>query len=157
MWNAAVSVQVLCTPFNHAPVYICRVYVCLAVTCYLHFWQNDRDILPAPAVTQGFNEYRNKSPHRKLTLEKKIIPPLLLWLKPRTFRSRVRCSKHWAIPAPQITTTITCYLYSQLSAHKVLIPWWSHSEKVYRLLLCSNTCLCCCSAFMLWAKSFWVF
>ena len=28
-------------------------YVCLAVTCHLHFWQNDRDILSATAVTWG--------------------------------------------------------------------------------------------------------
>ena len=29
----------------------------LAVSCHLHFWQNDRDLLRA---TQGPNEYRNK-------------------------------------------------------------------------------------------------
>ena len=28
------------------------------------------------AVTRGWNGYRNKSQHRKLTLEKKILPPL---------------------------------------------------------------------------------
>ena len=27
-----------------------RVYVCLGVTCHLHFWQNDRDLLRATAV-----------------------------------------------------------------------------------------------------------
>ena len=32
----------------------------LAVSCHLHFWQNDRDLLRATAVTQGSNEYRNK-------------------------------------------------------------------------------------------------
>ena len=41
---------------NHAPVYMAiesrirRVQVCLAVTCHLHFWQNDRDLLRATAV-----------------------------------------------------------------------------------------------------------
>ena len=35
-------------------------------------------------------------------LEKKILPLLLPELKPETFRSRVRCSNHWAIPAPMI-------------------------------------------------------
>ena len=29
------------------------VYACLAVTCHLHFWQNDRDLLRATAVTRG--------------------------------------------------------------------------------------------------------
>jgi len=37
------------------------VYVCLAVTCHLHFWQNDRDLLRATAVTQGWNGYQNES------------------------------------------------------------------------------------------------
>ena len=68
--TAAVSVQVLCTPYNHAPIchfmqnQIHKVYVCLAVTCHLHFWQNDPDLLCATAVTQGWNGYQNKSQHR---------------------------------------------------------------------------------------------
>ena len=47
--------------------HIGRVYVCLAVTCHLHFWQNDWDLLCATAVTRGWKGYRNKSQHRKLT------------------------------------------------------------------------------------------
>ena len=50
-----------------------RVYVCLIVTCHRHFWQNDRDLLCSTAVTRGWNGYRNKSQHRKLTLEKKTF------------------------------------------------------------------------------------
>ena len=46
----------------------------LAVTCHLHFWQNDWDFLRATVVTRGWNGYRNKSQHRKSTLEKKILP-----------------------------------------------------------------------------------
>ena len=46
--------------------------MCLAVTCHLHFWQNDWDLLRATAVIRGWNGYRNKSQHRKLTPEKKI-------------------------------------------------------------------------------------
>ena len=57
--------------------HIRKVYECLAVTCHLHFWQNDRDLLRATAVTRGWNGYQNKSQHRKLTLENKILPPLL--------------------------------------------------------------------------------
>ena len=30
-----------------------RMHVCLGITCHLHFWQNDRCLLPATAVTQG--------------------------------------------------------------------------------------------------------
>ena len=72
---------ILCTPYIHAPCHfmqshISKVYVCLAVTCHLHFWQNDRGLLHATAVTRGWNRYQNKSQPRKLTLEKKIFPPL---------------------------------------------------------------------------------
>ena len=44
--------------------HIRKVYACLAVTCHLHFWQNDRDFLRATVVTRGWNGYRNKSQHR---------------------------------------------------------------------------------------------
>ena len=79
-----------------------KVYACLAVTCHLHFWQNDRDLLRATAVTRGWNGYRNKSQHRKSTLEKKILPPLQQGFEPATFQSRVWRSNHWAIPAPMM-------------------------------------------------------
>ena len=67
------------------------MYACLAVTCHLHFWQNDRDFLRATVVTRGWNGYRNKSQHRKSTLEKKILPPFQQGFEPATFQSRVRC------------------------------------------------------------------
>ena len=70
----------------------------LALTCYLRYWQNDRDLLRATAVTRGWNGYRNKSQHRKMILEKKILPPLQQEFEPATFRSRVRRSNHWTIP-----------------------------------------------------------
>ena len=78
--------------------HICKVYVCLAVTCHLHLWQNDRDLLRPTAVTRGWSRYQNKSQHRKLTLEENILPPFLQGFKPVTFQSRVRRSNHWAIP-----------------------------------------------------------
>ena len=89
-------------------IHIREVYACLAVTCHLLFWQNDRDFLRATVVTRGWNGYRNKSQHRKSTLEKKILPPFQQGFEPATFQSRVRCSNHWAIPAP----------LSQESAHQ---------------------------------------
>ena len=64
-----------------------KVYACLAVTCHLHFWQNDRDFLRATVVTRGWNGYRNKSQHRKSTLEKKILPPFQQGFEPATFQS----------------------------------------------------------------------
>ena len=103
--TAAILVQVLCTPYNHAPCHfmqrhICQVYAWLAVTCPLHFWQNDQAILHATAVKQGWNVYQNKSQHRKSTQEKNVLLLLLLGFKPMTFHSRVWCSDHWAIPTP---------------------------------------------------------
>ena len=81
------SRRVLCTPYNHAPCHFMqshtrKVYACLAVTCHLHFWQSDRDLLRATAVARVWNGYRNKSQHRKLTPEKKILPPLLQGFEP---------------------------------------------------------------------------
>ena len=97
------SRRVLCTPYKNTlchfmQSHIGRVHVYLAVTCHLNFWQNDRDLLHATAVTRGWNGYRNKSQHRKSTLEKKILMPLLQGFEPATFRSRVRRSNHSAIP-----------------------------------------------------------
>ena len=46
---------------------------CLAVTCHLHFWQNDQDHLRATVVTRGWNGHRSEGQQRKLTLEKKIL------------------------------------------------------------------------------------
>ena len=88
--TAVVSAQVLCTPYNHAPCHfiqshIRNVYACFPVTCHLHFWQNDRDLLRATVVTRGWNGYRNKSQHRKSTLEKKIFPPFNRDSNPRPF------------------------------------------------------------------------
>ena len=63
--NASVSAQVLCRPRNHAPVssiiqsHAGRVrLVCLVVICVR---QNDRGLLRASAITQGWNRRRNES------------------------------------------------------------------------------------------------
>ena len=44
----------------HSKPYIRRLNVHLVVTCHRHFWQNDRDLLPAAAVTREWNGDRNK-------------------------------------------------------------------------------------------------
>ena len=58
--SGTVSAHVLCTPYSHASVYsitsFAATYVgcmcVLAVTCHLHFGQNDRDLVRAFAVTR---------------------------------------------------------------------------------------------------------
>ena len=81
--TAAVSA---CSVYNDTTCHfmqshIRKVYACLAVT----FWWNDQGLLRATAVTQGWNGYRNKSQHRKLTLKKKILLLLQQGFKPATF------------------------------------------------------------------------
>ena len=86
-----------------------KVYACLAVTCHLRFWQNDRaGSFMCYCSNPGVDGYRNKSQHKKLTLEKKIIPLLQQGFEPVTFRSRVRRSNHWAIPAPPVCVWRSC-------------------------------------------------
>ena len=104
--------------------HIRKVYACLAVTCHLHFGQNDQDLLRATAVTRGSNGYRNKSQHRKLTLEKKIVPPLPQGFELATFQLRVRRSNHRVIPAPygklipQADTRVHAHGHMQLMTFK---------------------------------------
>ena len=49
------------------------VYACLGVTCPLHFWQNDRGLLHATAVTRGWGVGVERTPyksqHTKLILQ----------------------------------------------------------------------------------------
>ena len=73
----------------------------------------------------GWNGYRNKSQHRKSTLEKRILPPFQQGFKPATFQSRVRRSNHWAIPAPVTwIITITFKVPSTVS-HTIV---WTHEN-----------------------------
>ena len=37
---------------------------CLGLTCHLHFWQNERDLIRATAVTRGWNGQPNESAHK---------------------------------------------------------------------------------------------
>ena len=62
-----------------------RVQVCLDVTCHLHFWQNDQNLLVlfAAAVTWGWNGCQNKCQRKKLTMGKKTL--FLPGLKPVIF------------------------------------------------------------------------
>ena len=135
------SRRVLCTPYNHAPCHfmqshICKVYACFAVTCHLHFWQHDQGLLRATAVTRGWNGYRNKSQHRKLTLEKQILLLLLQGFKPVTFRSRVRRSNHWAIPAPEINSLSIFLFYYFLSLFYTRRRLCVESACVFNCSLC---------------------
>ena len=93
-------------------IHICKVYACLAVTCHLHFWQNDRDFLRATVVTRGWNGYRNKSQHRKSTLEKKILPPFQQGFEPaRPFNHESGALTIELSPPPEIMCDTYRYIY----------------------------------------------
>ena len=50
----------------------------------------------------GWNGHQIKSQHRKLTLEKKILLPLLPGFELTTFQSRVQCSNHIVVPVASV-------------------------------------------------------
>ena len=54
-----------------------RVYAYLGVTCHLQFRQNERVFFTCYCGNTGVERTLNKSQHTNLTLEKKILPPLL--------------------------------------------------------------------------------
>ena len=93
--TAAISLGAFCvhhTTMHHVSHFmqshILKVHAYLAVTCHLRFWQNDRDLLRATAVTRGWNGPRNNSQHSKQPIHSPVFtdaPP------PR--RSRVRPSR----------------------------------------------------------------
>ena len=112
--------------------HIRKVYACLAVTCHLRFWQHDRDFLRATVVTRGWNGYRNKNQHRKSTLEKKILPPFQQGFEPATFQSRVRCSNHWAIPAPPLNWSVLARLSSAERSYGTRIGAPTRDLSVFR-------------------------
>ena len=89
-----------CTMSLHAKPHICKVHACLAVTCHLHFWQNDQDLLCTPAVIRGGGGGGGGMDTKRFTLKKKILLPLQQGLKHMTFQSQVWHSNHWAISTP---------------------------------------------------------
>ena len=75
--------------------------MCIAVTCHLHFWQNDRDLVRATVVTRGVDIPRpppQKKREKKESAQKvdhgerKKIRPLLSGLEPATLLSQAHCS-----------------------------------------------------------------
>ena len=79
--HSAYTIQ----PCHFIQSHIPKVHASLAVTCHLHFWQNDRDLLRATAVTRVWNGYRNKSQYKKLTLRRKFARLSYLDSNPRPF------------------------------------------------------------------------
>ena len=102
--------------------HIRRVHVCLVVTCHVHFWQNDRDLLRATAATRGWNGSRNKSQHKKLTLEKKILPPLAS-VSVHTLHRQTP----WAISVPDFSLRVPVYQTFHLGYQCTRLSTWDIS------------------------------
>ena len=105
--TAAVLAHILCTPYNHAPVYsvtsfqaIYVAYMCSLPPALLAEWH--WDLLHAAVLTQGWNRYWDESQRRKCTLEKKMFMPHLPELEPATFQSWVWCSTTMPSPLPSV-------------------------------------------------------
>ena len=127
--NLLPSRRILCPPYNHAPCHfmqshICKVYACLAVTCHQHFWQDDRDLLRATAVTRGWNGYWNRSQHRKLTLEKNFFCRSRRDSNPRPFNHEssaltIELSPPWCGFKPQCSMGI--FSHGQLPVQTLVL------------------------------------
>ena len=81
-WVPTLDLDSTVSPLCH--YWVKGVHSCLAVTCHLHFWQNDRGLLHATAVTQGWHGYKNKNQQQKFSLEI-IDMPLLPGIEPACY------------------------------------------------------------------------
>ena len=110
-----------------------RVHACLTVTCcQLHFWQNGPDLSCATAITRWWIEYWNKSQHRKLTLEKKI---LLLGLEPTSFRSQS------GAVTTELSMLLMCFCLCGIEHFLYKQTWWSIFPSV---CVCVSVSVCLC-------------
>ena len=132
-WVGACSVYTTqpCTSlqWHFIRSHIHRTHVCLAVTCHMHVLVEWPGYFTCYCGNTWWNGYRNQQ--RKLTLEKKIIPPLLLELDPETFDHEPRRSNHWAIPAPwlsgiyelPLSDTAWIHPYNLITHGRCLLVW----------------------------------
>ena len=110
-----LSQWIISARYNHAPchvtsgkaTYIEYIHMCLAVTCHMHFWQNNQDVLSVTVVTRELNGYQNMSQHTKLTMDNKTLQlltaPARTWTHDLSIWSGVWRSNHWAIPTTPLT------------------------------------------------------
>ena len=93
-------------------IHIPRVYVCLVVTCHLHFGQNKQALLHATVVKQGWNGYQNGHQHEQnVYLEEENSCATPAETQPATFWSGV-----W-LSTPELSL-----LPLSRPSHKLM--WW---------------------------------
>ena len=113
------------------------MYACL--TCPLHFWQNDRGLLRAAAVTRGWNGHRIRVSTESEPVEKKIPPPLLPGFELATFRSRVRRSTETLTKSATITSSLYRRIRSSLTGRTWFIDLLKQNQLQQRVDQCILT------------------
>ena len=94
-----------CRYFGASSVYTiqpCKLHanhIHLAVTCHLHFWQNDWDLLHATVVTRGVTDTEIRVSTESQPWSRKFSHRSCRDSNPRPFSHEWQ-SNHWAIPAP---------------------------------------------------------
>ena len=100
------------------------VFRCNLPPAFLAEWLGS---FPCHCSYMGVERTLSKSQHTKLTLEKKIVPPLLLRFKLATFCSRVQCStnkRSWHFISGSFSLHQTSHLSASTYAHiGVNIEW----------------------------------
>ena len=114
--------------------HICRVHACLAVTCHLHFWQNDQDLLHATVVTQFTVALRPQRLYGLLGMgSDTAVEQILKWVNAESWSWRkiffLSCCcgllimhpalYHWAILAISITRVVQHSSQVSASKHEV--------------------------------------
>ena len=136
--------------------HIRKVYACLAVTCHLHFWQNDRDLLRATAVTRGWNGYRNKSQHTESRpWRRKFSRRSSRDSNPRPFNHESGALTTELSPPPNVSLCLYCTYYINIywciftelfhdknKMHNIFILWRFMDYSSEQLIV--HVCVCVC-------------
>ena len=96
-------------------------------------------IFYVPLRNTGVERTPNKSQHTKLTLEKKILPPLLPGFELATFRWRVRRSYQQAFPAPNSSHTYHALFCAYYELYWLVWGFWASSCSMMIMMVIIKT------------------
>ena len=125
------------------------VFLCHPAATYTFGRLTGIFFLHATSVTRGWTGYQNKSQHKKVTIENKILTQFLPELMPMTDLSiRVQCSTTELSPlpwhhhegiAPPLLTLITVSLQHFISLSFSSFPTHTHTRLVHASIAHTNT------------------
>ena len=113
------------------------MYACLAVTCHLHFWQNDQGLLRATAVTQGWNGHRIRVSTQ--SCENFLLQSQLCAAQTYTFNIHLSVLASPSASSPWCTIVSIC-LHKDMCTHAVNCPCSSFTEQVTKCWWSPCTC-----------------